>query len=309
VSAAASAPDARDPWLGIELRHLAALAAIKREGTFGDAALSLGYVQSAVSGQLAMLERLTGTELVERTRGPGPQRLTEAGELLVTHSHCIFDELEIARLRLYAADEHAALALRLSLGTGVDDRLAGTLLTAVMAPEHGLQVAQARTLSADALVSALLADEIDVAVSDLPVAHAELATAEVTRRPPELFVHAASPPARAPTLAEFVRIPLVAWREGQDPSRIELELEALGCTPRVVARADSSGAVIDLARAGVGAAVLPRGAATTDARLKALALPDVLEPRIAGLVWRRSRSSEPAIRRAVDLACGLRDRL
>src|SRR5262245_13325377 len=77
-SRVSSLTDRRDPWLGIELRHLAALSAIASEGTFSDAALSLGYVQSAISGQVATLERLTGTCLVERSRAPGPQRLTAA---------------------------------------------------------------------------------------------------------------------------------------------------------------------------------------------------------------------------------------
>src|SRR5919206_1679384 len=86
-----------DRWLGIELRHLIALDAVAREGSFGRAATSLGYTQSAVSQQIAALERIVGARLVERPGGPRPVSLTEAGELLLRHSEAIAARLAAAQ--------------------------------------------------------------------------------------------------------------------------------------------------------------------------------------------------------------------
>src|SRR5215210_1541087 len=86
-----------DRWLGVELRHLLALEAVAREGSFGKAATSLGYTQSAVSQQIAMLERIVGQRLIERPGGPRPVSLTEAGELLLRHAQAIVSRLEAAQ--------------------------------------------------------------------------------------------------------------------------------------------------------------------------------------------------------------------
>ena len=69
-----------DRWMGVEMRHLAALEAVAAAGSFHGAADRLGYTQSAISQQVAALERIVGQRLVERPGGPRPVRLTAAGE-------------------------------------------------------------------------------------------------------------------------------------------------------------------------------------------------------------------------------------
>ena len=79
--------------LGIDSRHLSALAAIARTRSISRAAEELGFGQSAVSQQLAGLERIVGRRLVDRGTGPKPVTLTAAGDVLLTHATWILDRL------------------------------------------------------------------------------------------------------------------------------------------------------------------------------------------------------------------------
>src|SRR6266576_5544726 len=113
---------------GVELRHLAALEAVGRTRSFGRAARELGYTQSAVSQQIALLERNVGQRLVDRPGGPRPVDLTDAGRLLLRHADAIVAQLDAAQADLAAFTEGAAGPLRVGIYQSVGARILPALL-------------------------------------------------------------------------------------------------------------------------------------------------------------------------------------
>src|SRR3954466_4694910 len=109
----------RDRWLGVELRHFAALEAVGRTRSFGAAARELGYTQSAVSQQIAHLERQIGQRLVDRPGGPRPVDLTDAGRLLLRHADAIVAQMDAAQADMAAFAEGAAGPLRVGIPQSV----------------------------------------------------------------------------------------------------------------------------------------------------------------------------------------------
>jgi len=84
----------------IDVKRLRVLHEVAKQGSFSAAADALSYTQSAVSQQIAALERETGTMLVERNaRGI---RMTDAGEALVRHADAILMRLTDAEAELEA---------------------------------------------------------------------------------------------------------------------------------------------------------------------------------------------------------------
>jgi molybdate transport repressor ModE-like protein len=82
----------------LDVRRMRVLREVARCGSFSAAAESLSFTQSAVSQQIASLERETGATLVDR--GARGVRLTEAGEVLVRHADVILARLDDAQAEL-----------------------------------------------------------------------------------------------------------------------------------------------------------------------------------------------------------------
>src|SRR3954447_7492712 len=84
----------------LDVRRLRVLREVAGCGSFSAAAEALAYTQSAVSQQIAALEREAGTRLVDRSaRGV---RLTDAGRALVDHADAILARLADAESELEA---------------------------------------------------------------------------------------------------------------------------------------------------------------------------------------------------------------
>ena len=96
----------------LDVRRMRVLREVAARGSFSAAAEALSFTQSAISQQIAALERETGQKLVER--GARGIRLTQAGEVLVRHAEVVLARLANAEEELAALAGLAGGRLRLS---------------------------------------------------------------------------------------------------------------------------------------------------------------------------------------------------
>jgi DNA-binding transcriptional LysR family regulator len=84
----------------LDVRRMRVLREVAERGSIAAAAQALSFTPSAVSQQIATLEREAGVALVER--GPRSIRLTDAGRALVQHTEGILASLEAAEAEIQA---------------------------------------------------------------------------------------------------------------------------------------------------------------------------------------------------------------
>ena len=153
-------------------------------GTLTSAAAALGYTQSAVSRQIASLERAARAPLLER-RHDGV-RLTAAGRVVLRHAATVLDQIDATARELAGLPAEAG-TVRLGWFTSAGAWLLPRALAALRRSHPAITVTT-REGSTPALVRALRAGSLDLAV---------LASAPPFR-PPD----AESPPLEAQVLAE-----------------------------------------------------------------------------------------------------------
>ena len=290
-------------WLGVELRHFAALEAVAGEGSFGRAAHRLGYTQSAVSQQIATLERLVGEQLVERPGGPRPVSLTEAGELLLRHAESIVARLQAAQADLQALRAGEAGTLRVGTFQSAGARLLPEVMRRFTTQWPQIEV-MLEEHDDEEITEALERGELDVGFVLLPVGDAPLETVELLRDPYVLVVAAGSPLAdRPPSLGELARQPLVGFRSGASTEPIEAAFRAARLDPHWAFRSNDNQTVQGLVAAGMGSAIVPLLTVdTADPRIVAVDLGGAVEPRVIGLGRHRDRYASPAARAFVETA-------
>ena len=293
------------PWLGVEVRHLAALEALETEGSFGRAATKLGYTQSAVSQQIAALERIVGEQLVERPGGPRPVALTEAGLLVLRHARAIVARLQAARADLGALAAGEAGSLRVGTIQSVGAKILPEVMRRFTGAWPDVEIELRESHSDAELADLVERGVLDLSVVQLPVDNPWLET-ELLLQDDYVLVTAADSPfaeTRVPTLREIAAQPLIGHRHCRATELVVGQLRAAGREPHFVLRSDENGVVQGLAGAGIGVAILPRLA--VDPNDESVRITD-LSPRLArrqvGIARHKDRYHSPAAKAFVATA-------
>jgi DNA-binding transcriptional LysR family regulator len=292
---------------GIEIRHLAALEAVAAEGSFRKAAARLGYVQSAISEQIASLERLVGRRLVERSPGAGAVELTEAGEVLLGHGKAILARVKAAEADLSALSDGTGGSLRLGIYQSVGIRILPRLLHRYAIDWPDVRVLPQESPTDAGLFDLVESGELELSFADLPLREGPFESVELMRDPYVLLVHAGSPLAEAARveLDDVAELPLIGHWTCRVFPRVEAELRAQGLEPNIVFRSDIIGTVQALVAANVGNAIIPRLAVDpADDRTAMIELDSGMpvQPRKIALFWHRDRRRSPAAQGFVDAA-------
>lgn len=304
--AASPASSVPGPGLGafsnVELRHLAALDAVAVEGTFGRAATRLGYTQSAVSQQIAVLEKTLGAPVFDRPGGPRPVRLTPLGKLVLTHAR---DILSRARATADAVERFkAGEGGRIDIGTfqSVSSVLLPAIVTQLRVEHPSSDI---RLVESDvSTVPMVLSGELDATFLVGPCRD-EVDSVILLDDPYVVVARRGDFPSGAVAVETLDGLPMVAYPPVCDVPRIEGALNAMGVQPVVVFRTADNGAVINMVRAGMGAAIMPLLAVDIEADDDDLCMhtiEPVLGPRQICLAWQSQRTLSPLAQRFIDLS-------
>ncbi|MER7759808.1 LysR substrate-binding domain-containing protein [Streptomyces sp. NPDC097619] len=273
----------------LDVRRLRLLRELSLRGTIAAVAEALAFTPSAVSQQLAALEREAGLPLLERT---GRRvRLTPAGERLVRHAEAVLARLERAEAELAGARRGPAGPLRIGAFPTATRAILPAALAALAVRHPDLEPMVSETDPA-AVAHALRAGELDLALIhtyDFVPAPEEpgLATRFLCAEDMYLAEPQAPPAPAAPVgsdgstgfgaggaergggpagrdagprgLADCRDAPWITATPGTlCRTMTERACQAAGFTPRVRHQVDEFATVLALVAAGQGVAVVPQ---------------------------------------------------
>ncbi len=285
----------------LDLHRLHLLHRFAQHGSIAATAAALGYTPSAVSQQLATLEREAGVALLDRT--PRSAELTALGRRLARHAADILAAVEAAEVDLADRNSRPSGTLHIAAVPSAAVALAPALASVrAQHPDVELVVHQSRPGTA---LTRLRAREIDLAIvddhaPDPPTSYPRL-DVEVLRVDPLVLVLPAGHPAAAgqgpADLAALAEGPWLCAPTGE-PSRTATDrvLAEAGLAPTTLWEFEGLATLATLVSQGIGIAVLPRLSITRPLEeLVALRALPVPASRAIVAVTRTSSRHRPAI--------------
>jgi DNA-binding transcriptional LysR family regulator len=291
----------------LDLRHLQALVAVAREGTFGRAAERLGYTQSAVSQQVAALERVVGGAVFDRPGGPRPVVLTPLGTLLLRHADDVL--FHVNALGEDVERFHRGDAGRLDIGTfqSVSVELLPRIVGALLAERPAIEIRLHEADDPVELAERVLHGEYDLSFITGTYDRTGLDVIDVGEDP-FVAVQLAGPDrdecfGTPIEVASLAGEPLIGQSDGACQLHIDRGLASAGLDVTYVYRSNDNSAVQAMVRAGMGTAVLPLLAVDVDdPRICIRSLDPPIPDRLISIIRPAGRASSPALDRFVELA-------
>jgi DNA-binding transcriptional LysR family regulator len=289
----------------LDLRLFVALDAVASEGTFARAAERLGYTQSAISQQIASLERVVGGPLFDRPGGPRAAELTPLGRHLLDHARALLRHIDLIGDDLQRFGAGNAGRLRVGTFQSVSNTVLPQLVGALRQELPDLEIEVFESEYDSVLHERLAAGELDL--SFVVGAAADLGDGFDTRHLlHDPFRLIARPGQFAPgpvPIAHIVDQPLVGQHPCSWQQLSETELRSAGVEPHYVFRSNDNGTVAAMVRAGMGVAVLPLLCTEPeDPRISLHPLDPASPGREISIAWRRGHTRSPAGERFVELA-------
>jgi DNA-binding transcriptional LysR family regulator len=246
----------------LNLARLRVLHAAARTGSLTLAAAELNYTTSAVSQQIALLERETGAQLLERH--PRGVRLTEAGRVLVEHAGSVLAELQVAEDELDAVQHGQGGRLRFASFPTANAVLMPRAVAAFRPRHPNVELVLSERDRDDGLAG-VAERELDLALvyefSLVPVVVPdEVRLRALLTDPVNIML------AEGHRLARRRRLRLVdladeTWiqgvRHGSTIDVLPMACRAAGFEPRILFRTDDQTTVRGLVAAGLGIAMVP----------------------------------------------------
>ena len=251
----------------LDVKRMRILKEVADRGSFSAAAEALSYTQSAVSQQIAALEREAGTQLV--TRGSRGIRLTEAGEALVRHADAILTRLADAEAELEAIAGLRGGRLRLAAFPTVGATLM-PLAIATFRERHPDVELTVKQLEPEDSLPLLKSGELDIALTIEPSLSVDTEGLESTflLDDPMFVALPLNHPLANKTRVRLKDLKDEAWIGTTDSCSCGTLvrnhcIRSGGFDPQITFESDDYLAIQGLVAAGVGVAMIPTLALTT----------------------------------------------
>jgi DNA-binding transcriptional LysR family regulator len=278
----------------VEVRALRALVSVADQGSFRGAARSLGYTQSAISHQIASLERALDAAMFTRPGGRGAVTLTAAGDAAYRRARRVLAELETLGADVAAIERGERPTLRIGVFQTATTELLPSALRTLRENRPDVEVILSEIHDTGQTFDRLADGRLDMAfvvnpdpderIQSIPLLNDRWVI--LTRRDSDLAG------IQQPSFDMLDGVDVVAWtRRWRTQLQVEEAWHHRAISPRVVYRTDDNLALQRLVASGYGHACIDRlsAASAVEPSLTWIEPAEILIPRTIALCLPRRR--------------------